>query len=187
MDTRITDQQIIELYELFDTQFISKLGGVSIRYVRDTLKKHGIKIRIGGCGTTKFKTGLSKISGKYGLSDISFSKVVALLLLGGKCVKCGCSDYRVLQFNHINGERAKEKSYKFYADICLGKPVPHLEVRCANCNLIHEFERGKRSNLIKLVDEKTGQLTSLFYTAKQQLDKVNHYLRIAELTQDEPG
>ena len=48
-----------------------------------------------------------------------------VLELGGKCVNCGETDIRVLQINHING-----------------RDNPEVDVRCANCNILYEYERG---------------------------------------------
>jgi hypothetical protein len=177
MNPEFTEQYVIELYEFFDMEFIAKKCGATFNEIKRIIQKHGIKIRFGGSsGTSRITTGISKVSHKYGFADVGFGRILALITLGGKCAKCGCSDYRVLQFNHVNGERAKEKSYKFYADICLGKAVAHLEIRCANCNVIHEFERGKRPNLSKIIGEKTGQPTEAFFKAKQDFEKIRKYL-----------
>jgi hypothetical protein len=175
LTSSITEETIIEICSLLDVSHAAKISGISRFSIYKLLKKRGIKIRRG----KKVTIGLSHISKKYGFTGIQFGKIVALTVLGGKCVKCGCSDYRVLQFNHINGERAHEKSYKFYADICLGKSVSHLEVRCANCNVIHEFERGNRPKLVKLVNPATGHLTDAFLKAQQEFNKLKHYLSLS--------
>jgi len=72
------------------------------------------------------------------------------ILLSNKCIKCGFSDPRALQFDHIHGgggkERKLRRSYdtmlKFYRD------RPHyarqrLQVLCANCNQVKKFENNE--------------------------------------------
>lgn len=69
--------------------------------------------------------------------------------LGGKCVACGVSDYRVLQLNHINGgghrqrEERKLVGDKLLLAILKGTIDNALfDVRCANCNMLHARENG---------------------------------------------
>lgn len=71
-------------------------------------------------------------------------------LLGGKCVRCGEIDIRILQINHKNHDGKKEHNSgkainKFYRAILNGeRPKDDLEIRCANCNIIYEYETGRR-------------------------------------------
>ena len=72
-----------------------------------------------------------------------------ILILGGKCVKCGETDWRVLQINHKNGGGAKEfrdtHPQIFYLRIVQGlRSTEDLELRCANDNIRYEFEVGRR-------------------------------------------
>lgn len=72
----------------------------------------------------------------------------AFLILGGKCACCGNDDIRVLQVNHKNGGGTQEKRHgdKMYKAIIDGtRPIDDLDLRCANCNLLYEYERGKRA------------------------------------------
>ncbi len=83
-------------------------------------------------------------------------KLRALHLLGGpKCVRCGTTDIRILQINHIKGGGTKDHRAAFgtlYRLILQGKRlVDDLDVKCANCNLIYEYERGVRE-LPKLIN-----------------------------------
>lgn len=60
-----------------------------------------------------------------------------------KCIKCGFSDIRALQFDHINGDGGK-LGYRltFYRD----NPEftkKTLQVLCANCNFIKRHFRGE--------------------------------------------
>jgi len=66
--------------------------------------------------------------------------------LGGKCINCGISDWRLLQVNHINGggneERRIRTNYKTWEQILNGERSGEFDVRCANCNILHEYEIG---------------------------------------------
>jgi len=74
--------------------------------------------------------------------------------LGGKCLQCGITDIRVLQINHKNGNGRKDyhgnysNSLQFYRGIISGKRrLDDLDLRCANCNIIYDYERGIRRNV----------------------------------------
>jgi hypothetical protein len=70
------------------------------------------------------------------------------LLSNGKiprCIKCGEVDERILNINHINGlngERRKSVA-TIYREITEGKGE-NLDIRCYNCNILHEYEGRKR-------------------------------------------
>jgi hypothetical protein len=69
----------------------------------------------------------------------------AIRKLGGKCVRCGETDIRVLQINHINGggcrELSRRKATSFYRDIVAGRrKTDDLDVRCANCNILARYK-----------------------------------------------
>jgi hypothetical protein len=71
------------------------------------------------------------------------------------CIKCPISDIRLLTINHKIGNTTKNRrdgrergGYDFYKIIINGeRSVDDLEVRCYNCNILYEFERGSRKNL----------------------------------------
>jgi predicted nucleic-acid-binding Zn-ribbon protein len=78
-------------------------------------------------------------------------RIKAIELLGGKCVKCGNQDIRVLQINHKNGGGTKEfhkvnsSPRKVYQGIIKDAPIrKNYDVRCANCNILYEYEVGRR-------------------------------------------
>src|SRR5579883_2746968 len=61
------------------------------------------------------------------------------------CVDCGCSDIRVLDFDHVRGKKIENIAVL----ISQGTPWPRIEaeiakceVRCANCHRIKTTERG---------------------------------------------
>ena len=67
--------------------------------------------------------------------------------LGGTCVKCGENDIRVLQINHLDGGGKVEtqQGRHFLLRILDGRrSIQDLDIRCANCNLLYEFEVGRR-------------------------------------------
>jgi hypothetical protein len=72
-------------------------------------------------------------------------------VLGGKCVKCGFSDIRALQIDHINGGGTKElKEFYSMGKIKYYKSIIENELRnnkyqllCANCNWIKRFENNE--------------------------------------------
>jgi len=67
-------------------------------------------------------------------------------LLGGKCARCGFSDYRALQIDHKNGGGRKETLVRGNIQMYLRylkspeEAKLHLQVLCANCNWIKRVE-----------------------------------------------
>jgi hypothetical protein len=70
------------------------------------------------------------------------------VILGEQCIRCGFSDKRALQFDHINGDGAKERKlksaktyviYKYYI-LHPEEAKERLQVLCANCNSIKRIE-----------------------------------------------
>ena len=76
----------------------------------------------------------------------------AISKLGGKCERCGITDIRLLNINHIDGGGRKELDevyggwiLKFYRDIARGnRKTDDLNVLCANHNILYEYEVGRR-------------------------------------------
>lgn len=66
------------------------------------------------------------------------------------CIGCQCDDIFVLSINHVNGGGRKEVAYKvnpraLYRDILSGqRQTSDLDIRCHNCNIRYEYERGYR-------------------------------------------
>ena len=63
-----------------------------------------------------------------------------------RCIICGTEDPRVLTINHINGNGSVDSNNygNMAVAVSRGRKVDDLDVRCFNCNIIYEFERGKR-------------------------------------------
>lgn len=63
-------------------------------------------------------------------------------------MNCGITDMRVLEINHLNGDRKKDiQKYGtnlalYQATINGTKPINDLDVRCANCNHLYAYECG---------------------------------------------
>ena|SRR3990167_6960303 len=75
-------------------------------------------------------------------------RTATLELLGGKCIRCGFSDYRALQVDHINGGGVKERKttnsnyWNFVIRSVLNKENK-FQLLCANCNWIKRFENNE--------------------------------------------
>ena len=64
-----------------------------------------------------------------------------------KCSVCGNADIRVLTVNHLNGDGKKDRDGRVcrtYRMILDGRPTIDLDVRCQNCNILHEYDLGRR-------------------------------------------
>lgn len=97
-----------------------------------------------------FEMNYSRYS-KKGMCEYSWKlHKEALKILGGKCVTCGEDNILILQINHINGRKnEKEKSsYDIYIEVVYGTKAyeRELDIRCANCNILYEYERGTRKD-----------------------------------------
>lgn len=67
--------------------------------------------------------------------------------LGNKCVKCGFSDIRALQIDHVHSGGTKERKEihdcKKYYDKILADMGGNYQILCANCNSIKISENGE--------------------------------------------
>ena len=78
-------------------------------------------------------------------------RMAALETLGKVCVKCGFSDIRALQIDHMNGGGQKEikrlgsrtKLYKLVIQSVLNKENKY-QLLCANCNWIKRYENNEQ-------------------------------------------
>lgn len=71
---------------------------------------------------------------------------VRTYLLEHPCVDCGCSDIRVLEFDHVSGEKTDGISHMLSQNCGwarISAEIAKCEVRCANCHRIKTLERGK--------------------------------------------
>jgi hypothetical protein len=79
-------------------------------------------------------------------------RLLALDSIGGRvCSKCGFSDIRALQIDHINGggtrHRAKSLSAISYYKY-IRSHAEEFQVLCANCNWIKRYENGEVSTKV---------------------------------------
>ena len=73
-----------------------------------------------------------------------------LNILGNKCVRCGFSDMRALQIDHINSDGKKDRirfanpdrAYFYYLHH-LDEIEHNLQLLCANCNWIKRWEKNE--------------------------------------------
>lgn len=78
-------------------------------------------------------------------------------MLGGKCLKCGFSDFRALQIDHINGNGLKDKKsitrmYWTHIMESFLKKENKYQLLCANCNWIKRFENNEvRGGLLQKI------------------------------------
>jgi len=76
-------------------------------------------------------------------------KKIIMDLLGGRCVRCGINDWRVLQIDHVNGGGTKEKKryggngYYIHIIRKLKEGSKDYQLLCANCNWIKKYENGE--------------------------------------------
>ena len=69
--------------------------------------------------------------------------------MGGKCLKCGFSDYRALQIDHINGggyyerKKALSKNFNRRAIRSVEAGEKKFQLLCANCNWIKRWKNNE--------------------------------------------
>lgn len=88
----------------------------------------------------------------HGVGRKQWKRISLINLLGGHCVKCGFSDNRALQLDHINGGGVKHRqtfkatdTYYLYYLNNIKLAHQELQVLCANCNWIKRFENNECS------------------------------------------
>jgi hypothetical protein len=72
-------------------------------------------------------------------------QLVSIYLSEHPCIDCGHSDIRVLEFDHVRGQKMDEISHML-SQKCgwprIASEIAKCEVRCANCHRIKTNERG---------------------------------------------
>jgi len=61
-------------------------------------------------------------------------KIIAINKLGGKCKKCGCTDFICLDFHHINDKSFGISRKRYHRFSVLGKEQIKCTLLCANCH-----------------------------------------------------
>ncbi len=104
--------------------------------------------------TPKARTRILAYNRKY----VSDSRLVLLKHLGDKCVRCGFSDPRALQIDHINGGGRNERTklggiyYKKVLESIINKEGKY-QLLCANCNFIKRYENNENGLRFKNIKE----------------------------------
>ena len=78
------------------------------------------------------------------------AKLKIVKVFGGKCVGCGERNPLVLTLNHIYGynkpnpKQGSRGGWPLYLKILAGREsTDKYDLRCYNCQMLYEFERGK--------------------------------------------
>lgn len=73
------------------------------------------------------------------------TRELVLIHLGNKCRRCGITDRRVLQIDHVNGGGNQEVKaigqYGIHKKILSGNHDTEYQLLCANCNCIKRVEK----------------------------------------------
>jgi predicted HNH restriction endonuclease len=68
----------------------------------------------------------------------------AIILLGDKCAECGIDDERVLEIDHVNGDRPVGISGNtIIREVARGVHAYDVRLLCANCHTIKTREAGE--------------------------------------------
>lgn len=71
----------------------------------------------------------------------------ALRLYGGKCCRCGFSDWRALQFDHVKslGTYSTKNVGRVchYEEVIRSFDTGEFQLLCANCNTIKKYENSE--------------------------------------------
>lgn len=144
---KLSRAAVVELYRRgFSAQQIAERDGTSKNSVLHVLKVVGEQRRPGGAPA---KHRASEIAVKFGVAPQTYLRFLVIKKLGAKCAGCGETDPRILAVNHLNGKQHK-LSMREMARILTGI-INDVDVRCANCNVLYEYERGAFKNHTKLL------------------------------------
>lgn len=111
---------------------------------RNTIKNGGIrnKERVGSTYRKYSFDYYRKVQHKLRIEVLNF--------LGGKCKRCGFTDWRALQIDHIDGGGTKElrasNSHVYWKNIMKLKEsewTKKYQLLCANCNRIKVYENNE--------------------------------------------
>lgn len=114
--------------------------------------------------TSNYKTSVNKWNAKR--------RTDVLTILGGKCIKCGFSDPRALQIDHVDGNGCVERkagkgTLQLQAEIIKTKNITKkYQLLCANCNWIkrhenYENRNGNSPNKFILTETKSPGIISM--------------------------
>ncbi len=72
----------------------------------------------------------------------------------GGCVDCGIKDIRVLDFDHVRGEKSFTIASGDHGPSKVVAEIAKCEVRCSNCHRIRTIERGQHSYSIRRLSKR---------------------------------
>ena len=86
----------------------------------------------------------------YARKYMKAKRAEVLAVLGGKCNRCGFSDFRALQVDHVHGGGRIEllsgiSSYTYMKRV-LSDTTGKYQLLCANCNWIKKYENSETGN-----------------------------------------
>lgn len=119
---------------------------------------------------------------KYQRNLFRAKRDLLLLELGGKCSKCGISDYRVLDIHHSNPEKKQYKpthsNHKRILDWQINKD--ELELLCANCHRIETHTQRGWTMPNEMTESKFKELKTATKRVKQikLMDEFPEHLRL---------
>ena len=78
------------------------------------------------------------------------TRLKILDLLGGKCMRCGFSDFRALQVDHVNGGGSAAYRAGLFRDAFsrlreIQEHPEQYQLLCANCNWIKRYMNGEHN------------------------------------------
>jgi len=93
-----------------------------------------------------------KNSKRYNKKQRELSKkwrIKAIEFLGGKCIRCGFSDIRALQIDHINGGGNHDfAGSKTFHKKVIQDNKKTFQLLCANCNWIKRAENNENKKIV---------------------------------------
>ena len=92
----------------------------------------------------------ARAGGKSARTYTSKLRREVIAIYGGKCLRCGFTDWRALQLDHIKGDGYKEKHryyYGFLKQLIANPDFEKFQLLCANCNWIKRHENNENPNV----------------------------------------
>lgn len=133
----------------FYRHLTGKLSGKLSAYCRTCTKKRQAAYHHGRGGADAQRRYRRTDAGKAltrrsNRRDKALVKAAALKHLGDVCVRCGFSDPRALQIDHVNGggrqDAARRSANTYYRAVIKTVPGETYQLLCANCNWIKRHE-----------------------------------------------
>lgn len=138
-----------------DKQRIKDLrtSGKSYRYISREFKANWKSVYLVVNPDTKTRYMSKEYESRYSAEWQNKRRILAINLLGGCCVRCGMSDFRCLQIDHIVscGRNNRESGSKIYRAIVNNteEAKTRYQILCANCNWIKKYENKENINNIR--------------------------------------